>query len=119
MWCSSGVDVCRYWEDRLLARLRHPWRLNDVPIDQKIFGKGHSIRTLDVGAEGAGAGEKTVVLLIHGFGNGLAIWFKVVDPLVDAGFRVLCIDLPGLFQAPTPPAPPCLQNALCRRLPSS
>ena len=57
-----------------------------------------------MGAEGAGpSGDKPVVLLIHGFGNGLAIWFKIVDPLVDAGFRVLCIDLPGLCQAPSLP----------------
>ena len=65
-----------------------------MPIHESVFGKGHSIRTLDVGGGiggGADDAQKPVVLMIHGFGNGLAIWFKCVDPLVDAGFRVVCI----------------------------
>jgi pimeloyl-ACP methyl ester carboxylesterase len=111
-WCNSGIDVCKYWETKLLARLRHAYRLSDVPIDDSIFGKGHTIRTLDVGGHHPSEDhpsdvtqQKPVVLMLHGYANGLGIWFKCIDPIVDAGFRVMCIDLPGFGLSTRPKFP--------------
>lgn len=41
------------------------------------------------------AGEGPPVLLLHGLGTSLVTWHCNVVPLVDAGYRVLALDLPG------------------------
>jgi alpha-beta hydrolase superfamily lysophospholipase len=43
--------------------------------------------------------------MLHGYANGLGIWFKCIDPIVDAGFRVMCIDLPGFGLSTRPKFP--------------
>ena len=43
----------------------------------------------------AGPGEGQVVVLVHGFSLPLFIWERNVEPLVQAGFRVLRYDLYG------------------------
>ena len=40
-------------------------------------------------------GEGPAVLLLHGLGTSLITWQRNVAPLVDAGYRVLALDLPG------------------------
>jgi pimeloyl-ACP methyl ester carboxylesterase len=96
-WCRTGSDLCAHWERRLLSRLRSAHTVRDVPVAQSVFGSGHWIRTLDTGAGvesacagergggggGGGGAQKPVVLLLHGFGNGLGVWFLCVDALVD------------------------------------
>ncbi len=41
------------------------------------------------------AGDGPTVLLVHGLGTSLITWYRNVDPLVDAGYRVIAVDLPG------------------------
>tara|TARA_B100000745_G_scaffold66783_1_gene39375 strand:- start:4509 stop:5333 length:825 start_codon:yes stop_codon:yes gene_type:complete len=41
------------------------------------------------------AGEGPAVLLLHGLGSSLDTWRRNVQPLADAGYRVLAPDLPG------------------------
>lgn len=41
------------------------------------------------------AGEGPVVLLVHGLGTSLITWYRNIDPLVEAGYRVIALDLPG------------------------
>lgn len=41
------------------------------------------------------AGEGPVLLLIHGLGTALVTWSRNIQPLADAGFTVLALDLPG------------------------
>ena len=43
----------------------------------------------------AEAGEGPVVLLVHGLGSSLITWYRNMDPLVEAGYRVIALDLPG------------------------
>lgn len=40
-------------------------------------------------------GEGPAVLLIHGYGSAHDVYLALVDELVDAGYRVLAVDLPG------------------------
>ena len=109
-WCKTGADVCTHWEQKLVGRLRSAYTLRDIALPESVFGPGHWIRTLDVGAGGSpeagNAQQKPVVLLIHGFGNGLGVWFLCVDALVAAtGLRVTCIDLPGFGLSSRPRFP--------------
>ena len=41
------------------------------------------------------AGEGPVVLLLHGLASSLFTWYRNVDTLVSAGYRVVALDLPG------------------------
>ena len=41
------------------------------------------------------AGEGPVVLLLHGVGTSVVTWCRNIQPLADAGFTVLALDLPG------------------------
>ena len=40
-------------------------------------------------------GEGPTVFLLHGLGSSLEPWRRNVQPLADAGYRVLAPDLPG------------------------
>lgn len=109
-WCKTGADVCAHWEQKLVGRLRSVYTLRDVALPESVFGPGHWIRTLDARAggppEAGDAQQKPVVLLLHGFGNGLGVWFLCVDALVAAtGLRVTCIDLPGFGLSSRPQFP--------------
>ena len=41
------------------------------------------------------AGQGPVVLLPHGPGASLVTWSQNIEPLAEAGFAVLALDLPG------------------------
>ena len=66
-------------------------------------------------SETAKANTKPIVLLLHGFGNGLAIWFKCIDLLVDDGFRVCAIDLPGFGMSTRPHFPSSANGSLAEK----
>ncbi len=51
----------------------------------------------------AGTGERTVALL-HGMMGSAESWHRIVPVLVDRGFRVLSLDLPGHGLSPRDPA---------------
>jgi pimeloyl-ACP methyl ester carboxylesterase len=46
------------------------------------------------------AGEGPLVLLLHGVGLRAEAWGAQIDPLVSAGYRVLCPDMPGHGESP-------------------
>jgi pimeloyl-ACP methyl ester carboxylesterase len=48
-------------------------------------------------------GEGPPVLLVHGFPDSGRLWRHQVDPLAEAGFRVIVPDLPGFGEAEKPP----------------
>ena len=41
------------------------------------------------------AGQGPVVLMLHGLGASLVTWSQNIEPLAEAGFTVLALDLPG------------------------
>ncbi len=45
------------------------------------------------------------IVLLHGWPLDRTIWSEVAPPLADAGFRVLCPDLPGFGGSPPLPEP--------------
>jgi len=47
-------------------------------------------------------GEGPVVLLLHGFPDSRYLWRNQLQPLADAGFRVIAPDLRGFGDAPKP-----------------
>lgn len=49
------------------------------------------------------AGKGAPVILIHGFADSTYSWHENYAALLDAGFRVLLLDLPGLGQSTVPP----------------
>ena len=64
------------------------------------------------------AGQGPVVLLLHGLGASRVTWSCNVEPLAEAGFTVLALDLPGhgdsdkhfhLSYDPISGAPPALR----------
>ena len=48
------------------------------------------------------AGEGPAVLLLHGLGTSLVTWSRNIGPLVEAGFKVLALDLPGCGDSDKP-----------------
>src|ERR1043165_1088650 len=85
----------------LLAGLAAPPSL----VDRRRPSPLHHAEWLDAGgvtvrAVRAGAGD-TTILLLHGFGESLATWREVFDPLAER-HRVVAIDLPGLGASAKP-----------------
>jgi len=48
-------------------------------------------------------GQGPPVLLLHGYGDSSYSWHRNFQPLIQAGFRVLALDLPGLGASEVPP----------------
>ena len=48
------------------------------------------------------AGEGPAILLLHGLGTSLVTWSRNIAPLVEAGFKVLALDLPGCGDSDKP-----------------
>lgn len=87
---------------RVAARLWFtPWRL---PLGERAVAKQngwlketHDLE-LDVDRwhlKGYEGGRGPVVLLVHGWGDSSRSMGAFVTPLIDAGFRVVAMDLPG------------------------
>ncbi len=58
---------------------------------------GHKTRLLDTG------GPDSTLVLVHGLGNSLEIWDRVLPQLAQS-FRVIAFDLPGFGEASRPDA---------------
>lgn len=66
-------------------------------VTKTVAANGLSFPVVDVGSG-------PVVLLLHGFPDSRFLWRNQIDPLVQAGFRVIAPDLRGFGDAPKPPA---------------
>ncbi len=63
-----------------------------------VAGRQMRVHYNDVGS------GKEVVVMLHGSGPGATGWAKFnrnIDPLVDAGYRVILLDCPGWGQSDT------------------
>ena len=59
---------------------------------------GFSLHYIDIG-------KGDPLLLIHGYADSSYCWHKNLPPLLDAGFRVIAVDQPGLGRSALPPEP--------------
>ncbi|PKB79909.1 MAG: hypothetical protein BZY88_11005 [SAR202 cluster bacterium Io17-Chloro-G9] len=60
------------------------------------------INLAGVGLHYIQAGEGPVVLLVHGLATSSATWSHNIEPLADAGYSVLALDLPGFGESDRP-----------------
>jgi len=59
---------------------------------------GYKLHYIDIG-------QGDPVILVHGFASSSYCWHENVPALVDAGFRVILVDQPGLGRSGIPPKP--------------
>lgn len=64
----------------------------------KVDVGGYSLKVIDMGTGQA-------VVMIHGFGDSAYCYHKNLRALLDAGFRVILVEQPGLGQSDIPPQP--------------
>lgn len=50
----------------------------------------------------SGLSQKPVLLFLHGWGSNSTFWFRAVEQLEHAGYRLLFLDLPGFGKTQTP-----------------
>ena len=50
-------------------------------------------------------GQGEPVVMVHGYSDSTYCWHENVQPLLDAGFRVILVDQPGLGRSEVPPEP--------------
>ena len=89
----GGAFAARLWftpwkvplGERALAK-QEGWLAATAPVTYRVNGRA---------VAGFVAGEGPTVLLVHGWGERGAALGAFVTPLVDAGFRVVGVDLPG------------------------
>lgn len=81
---AENTPADQKW-DELVAPYRHFMEMGSYRMHYIDIGKGEP------------------VLLIHGFADSTYCWHKNVKPILDAGFRVILVDIPGLGQSDIPP----------------
>jgi len=86
---ASGCEVRVGEGDRAWNELVGPYR-HDADLD------GTRIHFIDMGSG-------TPVILVHGFADSTYSWHRNLRPLLDAGFRAVLLDQPGLGRSGTPP----------------
>lgn len=88
------------------VRFVGPWRHLDVRANGIRL---HAVEYTDAGALAAGepvgepAGERPLVVLLHGFGGFWWSWRHQLKDLTDAGFRAIAVDLRGYGDSDKPP----------------
>ncbi|MDH3960991.1 MAG: alpha/beta hydrolase, partial [Desulfuromonadales bacterium] len=55
-------------------------------------------------------GQGLPVVLLHGFPLCRQMWAPQMTALADAGYRVICPDLPGFGESPSLAGPACMSN---------
>lgn len=86
---ASGCEVRVGEGDRAWNELVAPHR-HDADLD------GTRIHFIDMGSG-------TPVILVHGYADSTYSWHRNLEPLLEAGFRVILVDQPGLGRSGTPP----------------
>lgn len=76
------------------------WAQNQNTMNLKAITKQATINGLDFPYYDLGEGD--VVLLLHGFPDSKFLWRNQLEPLKEAGYRVIVPDLRGFGDAPKP-----------------
>jgi pimeloyl-ACP methyl ester carboxylesterase len=50
----------------------------------------------------SGSSQKPILLFLHGWGSNSTLWFRAVEQLEQAGYRLVFLDLPGFGKTQTP-----------------
>lgn len=72
------------------------WESFTAPHRHDLDLGGHLMRYTDIG-------QGPPVMMLHGFASTSYCWYLNARPLLDAGYRVILIDLPGQGQSTVPP----------------
>lgn len=87
----------------LLSFLTKTPNARPMPADIAAYTK--TIKVGDLSFPVVDHGTGAPVLLLHGFPDSRHLWRYQIDPLADAGFRVIAPDLRGFGDAPRPQDP--------------
>ena len=88
---SSGVTFVRTPDERFENLSGYTFNPNYVEID------GLRLHYLDEGPE-----EAEIVLMLHGQPSWSYLYRKMIPPIVDAGYRVIALDLMGMGRSDKP-----------------
>ena len=78
-----------------LLRWVQVWELMQQSVYKTSDVWGLNIRYLE-------AGDSPVVLMLYDLSDSLLSWYRNIDPLADAGFRVIAPDMPGSGESDKP-----------------
>jgi pimeloyl-ACP methyl ester carboxylesterase len=100
---ASRTVLCFLWSVLLFASCKLadkpadiPWNEFVAPFRHWVEMDGYRMRYIDLG-------EGKPIVMIHGFADSSYCWHENVRPLMNAGFRVVLVDMPGLGQSDIPP----------------
>uniref|UniRef100_A0A131YYF9 1-acylglycerol-3-phosphate O-acyltransferase ABHD5 n=1 Tax=Rhipicephalus appendiculatus TaxID=34631 RepID=A0A131YYF9_RHIAP len=103
-WCPTSSEHLEEAERKLLSYVKLPIRSTYVSIDSILGCKGsHQIRTLQLGpgTKAAVEEERVPLVLVHGFGAGVALWLLNLDYLAQDR-TTYCFDLLGFGRSSRP-----------------
>jgi pimeloyl-ACP methyl ester carboxylesterase len=86
-----------------LASCKVSGKAADMAWDKFVSGHRHWIQMDGYRMHYIDMGKGKPVILVHGFADSTYCWHKNVHALLDAGLRVVAVDLPGLGQSDMPP----------------
>eukprot|EP00753_Platysulcus_tardus_P007390 PLAT15172.1.p1 GENE.PLAT15172.1~~PLAT15172.1.p1 ORF type:complete len:420 (-),score=164.29 PLAT15172.1:75-1304(-) len=98
LWIPHSTARSASAEAWILANITGKWSLDDI-----VLSDGRTMRTLEcerLQVEGDDAGieasEEVPVVMLHGFGSALGMWFAAGDfPILRSKHRVYALDWPG------------------------
>ncbi|KAH6946522.1 hypothetical protein HPB50_013785 [Hyalomma asiaticum] len=103
-WCPTSPEHLEEAERKLLSYVKLPVRSTYVTIDSILGCKGsHQIHTLQLGpgTKAAVEEERVPLVLVHGFGSGVALWLLNLDYLAQDR-TTYCFDLLGFGRSSRP-----------------
>ena len=99
----TSFEECWRSEKRLLASISSPYKIERVDIG------GHFINTIVFNADSDKSGLPPLVLT-HGWGGGLGLWWKNFDALAQSGRTIYALDWLGMGRSSRPSFPAELLN---------
>lgn len=95
-WIPTSKDLLEFYQNRLLAHIKSPFRLQQIEfeLESAPAEHKHTINTLSVSASGNDSDSRPHLLLIHGLGGGIGTWVMNIDEL-SSRYQVHAIDAPG------------------------
>jgi len=77
----------------------------DEPWNRLVVAYRHNVEVAGSKMHYIDMGQGEPVLMIHGYADSSYTWNKNAQALVNAGFRVILVDQPGLGRSEIPPKP--------------